>query len=418
MFVSSYKKPVKVEAAVTAATVAGCVLVGAAVTALGIGVSAAMSNETYTQKCTDIWNGIPGSIRGTVSAVQGVGSVIKAQLTSAFLHAVSDGLAKEYPNKTLQDCNFDFAQYLGWDMSKISTSWNYGWSSKLSSSNITNAYILSTGTLAEGETINLMYGSITLNNDGSNWLRFSTSVSESYYYNNFNAGNIAQSGSPYAVMAYTTGTSWYYALLVYANGTPGICVFPKTADSSVAPTVPKQDVYNPADNRFYADGYSALNHRVDDVISRIGALQGVQGGIAVTLSDAVGSLTAINDQIKALTQATVTGQDATDAKEKEADDTANKGRDTTVPKNPSLPDMTIPSAITKKFPFSIPWDLYNSITVLASPGEAPKWTFPFGKDSIQIDMSPYNPVATVVRWGLSLLFLIGLIMITGKVIKH
>lgn len=424
--VSSYKKPVKVEAAATL-TVAGCVLVAAAITAIGIGVSAHMSNESYTQKCTDIWNGIGGSIKAGVTVAQGIGSVVKAQLTSAFLHAVSDGLAKEYPNKTLQDCNFDFAQYLGWDMSKISTSWNYGWSSQLHRSYITNAYILSTGTLAANTTINLMYGSVQLNYDGDNWLHLSASASNNYEISNFDAGNIAPSGAPYAVMAYTfDNSSWKYAFIVYANGTPGICVYPKTADSSVAPTVPKQDVYNPADENFFAQGYSALNHRVDDVIDRIGALQGVQGGIAVTLSDAVGSLTAINDQIKALTQATVTGQDATDAKEKEADDTANKGRDTTVPKNPTIPDLTIPEQLTRKFPFSLPFDFVNSVKVLSAPSKPPKFTLPlfvvpafhwnFSVTLAWEDFDKNGILAGISRWGFSLLWIIGLIFITKKLI--
>lgn len=90
-----------------------------------------------------------------------------------------------------------------------------------------------------------------------------------------------------------------------------------------------------------------------------------------------------------------------------------------------MPDqdaLELPSLITTKFPFSIPWDVKRAVECLLAPAEAPKWTIPFVIDSInfrydiEIDLSQYEAQAAIVRWFTVLIFTLGLIMSTRKLI--
>lgn len=88
-------------------------------------------------------------------------------------------------------------------------------------------------------------------------------------------------------------------------------------------------------------------------------------------------------------------------------------------------DMDIPELIfTKKFPFSIPYDCFNAVKNLVAPATAPVWTFPFNinisgcniNKNITLDMTTVSPLVAVLRWGLSLIFIMGLIVVTRKLI--
>jgi hypothetical protein len=422
LFSSCYVKPVKVEAAATTVAVAGAVTVAVAIAALGIGVSGAMNTPAYNKACQNIWNGMTSAVQKSAVWVSGAAGQIHANLSSAFLHAVVGGMVTAYPPADVFSHVTDFTSLcdaLGFD-ANLSSSWNYGWKSQLTYSDLNNWKLLQKGTITAGVSISVGGLLLTVSQRGNVGFQNYNSFVESNYYSNFNNSFQAYIGTgyPYAILAAQASNGlWENFWLVAASGYPGICVYPKTG-TGVAPVISAPDVYIPALESLFAQGYSVMNHKVDDVISRVGALQGTQAGITAYLGDYAGTLAQINDAIKALTQAQVTSVDATDAAERTANDTVNKGRDTTAPKNPTMPDMTIPRMITRKFPFSIPWDLYNSVTILASPGEAPKWVFPFGSNSISVDMSPYNGVAAVARWGISLLFLIALIILTSRVIKH
>lgn len=79
--------------------------------------------------------------------------------------------------------------------------------------------------------------------------------------------------------------------------------------------------------------------------------------------------------------------------------------------------------LKSKFPFCIPWDIYDSMSLLISNAEAPKWqiTFPasiFIKDTtLTIDLSIFDEWASIIRWGEYALFCIGLFFLTKEVVQ-
>ena len=78
--------------------------------------------------------------------------------------------------------------------------------------------------------------------------------------------------------------------------------------------------------------------------------------------------------------------------------------------------------LEKVFPFCIPWDLYYLLSALAAEPEAPNvvWTFDFaglGKHELPIDLSPFEPVAQVVRVGEVLAFCVGLALVTRDLVR-
>lgn len=81
-----------------------------------------------------------------------------------------------------------------------------------------------------------------------------------------------------------------------------------------------------------------------------------------------------------------------------------------------IPDLDIPN-IFKKFPFSIPYDIYAIFSVLNAPPITPKWDIPILGVVISFDLSQFNGIAKIARWTFYFLFVFGLIKITRKLIK-
>lgn len=84
--------------------------------------------------------------------------------------------------------------------------------------------------------------------------------------------------------------------------------------------------------------------------------------------------------------------------------------------------MKLPALLLQKFPFCIPYDLYNAFGVLLAEPEAPVFTVPFKSSSFgidtsfTIDFSRYENAAKIVRWFLCVSWTVGLILLTRKVI--
>lgn len=77
--------------------------------------------------------------------------------------------------------------------------------------------------------------------------------------------------------------------------------------------------------------------------------------------------------------------------------------------------------LEKIFPFCIPWDIYNFMTILVAEPVAPKFSFPIksvnGKtEQIEVDLEPFEPVAILVRYIFDFLFIIGLGLMTRSLI--
>ncbi len=84
-------------------------------------------------------------------------------------------------------------------------------------------------------------------------------------------------------------------------------------------------------------------------------------------------------------------------------------------------DINTPSVITDKFPFSLPFDVYHVYNILSAEPVAPKFTFPLKMDgvfdySFEVDLSEYEWIAVIVRWLLFIIFIVGLIIVTNKLI--
>ena len=78
------------------------------------------------------------------------------------------------------------------------------------------------------------------------------------------------------------------------------------------------------------------------------------------------------------------------------------------------------SDLSNIFPFCLPFDLIDLFSVLSAEPQAPRfvWTFPAVPDygipkvDVVIDLSDFDPVAKIVRTMETLLFIVGLVMIT------
>ena len=84
--------------------------------------------------------------------------------------------------------------------------------------------------------------------------------------------------------------------------------------------------------------------------------------------------------------------------------------------------MKLSAIWLSKFPFCIPWDLKQGVSQLLAPAEAPTFDIPFKNarlnidETIHIDFSQYESVASVSRWFFSACWVIILIMLTKKMI--
>lgn len=148
----------------------------------------------------------------------------------------------------------------------------------------------------------------------------------------------------------------------------------------------------------------------------------------VTIDDSMSSIgTAVgnlDDDENILVNIPITGDgsvalptDKTDIMDM-TDATTGGGTDVVDPPDTDIeiPDLDIPN-IFKKFPFSIPYDIYAIFSVLNAPPITPKWDIPILGVVISFDLSQFNGIAKIARWTFYFLFVFGLIKITRKLIK-
>lgn len=77
------------------------------------------------------------------------------------------------------------------------------------------------------------------------------------------------------------------------------------------------------------------------------------------------------------------------------------------------------SQLEKKFPLSIPWDLYGVLALLDAPPQAPVFELPvvMTEYTVEVDLSDFEPMASISRKFSVLLFVVGLLMNTKKLIS-
>lgn len=97
--------------------------------------------------------------------------------------------------------------------------------------------------------------------------------------------------------------------------------------------------------------------------------------------------------------------------------------DSSKPNKPSIPALSLPEILFKeKFPFCLPWDVYNVFVNLVSEPEAPVFSIPFKFDRLDIDyeftidLSQFDDIAKVSRFFSSIAFVIFLILASRKLI--
>lgn len=90
---------------------------------------------------------------------------------------------------------------------------------------------------------------------------------------------------------------------------------------------------------------------------------------------------------------------------------------------PNIPAIGLPEILFKeKFPFCLPWDLYNLFAGLNTSAEAPKFVIPFKierfgiDESITIDLSEFTEQVKIVRFFIGAGFVLALILISRKMI--
>lgn len=84
-------------------------------------------------------------------------------------------------------------------------------------------------------------------------------------------------------------------------------------------------------------------------------------------------------------------------------------------------DIKTPSGIIDKFPFCLPFDVYKVFNILSATPRAPSFKIPIEMKnvfsySIDVNLSEYEDIAVIVRWFLYIIFVLGLILATNKLI--
>ena len=86
------------------------------------------------------------------------------------------------------------------------------------------------------------------------------------------------------------------------------------------------------------------------------------------------------------------------------------------------------AALTSRFPFSTPWDIYKGVKLLAAPARAPYWEVDFlapiahrvggwkGSTRIVLDFSEYEVIGQVCRWASTIGFCLMLASGTKRLI--
>lgn len=110
-------------------------------------------------------------------------------------------------------------------------------------------------------------------------------------------------------------------------------------------------------------------------------------------------------------------KDKTDTKDDTKEDPDTK------PNKPSIPALSLPEILFKeKFPFCLPWDLYNLFAGLQTEEEAPRFVVPFKferlgiDEEIVIDFSDYEEQIKIIRFFTGAMFVLALIMISRKLV--
>jgi hypothetical protein len=447
----SYKEPVVVHAAPIVA-VAGCVLAGLALSALGVYVAASCGQPQAQQFYQDCHDACATALDATTYTVNAVGQTV-CNISTQALQAVGDWLTNyqnDYNSSEKQSVNFPRGWFFTdtgitgsmldslFDSTYYTSNYNWKYYRPDVWSSVEYVAAFDIPSVGQSTTVDMYTGgTLTVTNQS---YKYYDSVGHNYNYINL-VGSVSGGLNSMALRENVdttkgTDTKNVVALCTNAAGKEYYVLLGATADMDCVESLLNQPTTtipvggststttsSVKPSNLIANGKSAIaaGETSADVIAaleeRVAALEA--GTVPCTNT---GSNTAVDTKNSEQTQAQTTGATAT-AAETAASDTANEGKDTSTAKPTDMPDLSLPSLLTKKFPFSLPWDLYASVKTLVATPAPPKFTVPFlhitawnVSQDITIDMSPYENVAVVCRWGFSGLWCIGLIFLTKKTI--
>ena len=245
----------------------------------------------------------------------------------------------------------------------------------------TRAWLTTRGSGSAGQAINITSVTVNNTNGGSRFLTNGTKAGEFYYYNNLNASS---TGATNGLDVWNQDT------------TDGFAVDPS---SVIGGSIGAADVP--------AGSIAGIGDYVQAIADAIAGIADVTLPVA-----GVGDI-AIDPAIPADIAIPVTPAIPADR----ADAVPATGEAT--PAYPATGDYTLPLA--DFFPFCIPFDLYKMLSLLSASPEAPAFTWQFyapGGETIpiEVDLSQFNTVASVLRAVETLAFCVGLGFVTKKLL--
>ena len=451
VFGYSYKQPVKAEAVVTTvggtiALVALCSTIGCA---LGIGLGGQNAYGDWTYYYRQVGDYVTNKFKaaGKTIADSGVLDFMSDQANGKLYHASDElvkatyeGITAQFPPGTSLPNVVDtptFINTMNWSSTFSPDGNQLGsnpWGNNLNLKQFTAFVLVNTYTYSS-LPISINGLSISVNYEAQDQFKASVSnnmASRFDFSNTFTSeqGNYFNKNVQFAEVSAATSEGWKVWMLLDNTGNYGwLGSKSPSGTPSGSTSVPTNVPYVPGNKDIYAQGHSVMNNSYDDVLAKIHAAQGTLDGINLRIGDAVGSLQEINDQIKAQTQSQVLGTTIADAATDAAANAAtNAGRDTSIPKIPTMPDLSLPTGIQRKFPFCLPWDLAACYRLFQVTPKAPVWNIPIKIDvgMVHVDktytydlnsMGVLDQALPVFKWFEDLLFVLGLILITRKIMS-
>jgi hypothetical protein len=448
VFAYSYKEPVEVHAT-GVITVVGSVAVVLALSALGINIGASVGNETCKQIFDKIWTDGLAKFGDQAAYVTEQGINIAPSLLTYIGNAIkSSGNMDDYdlraqlPDQKLDylnpKMNYDFIKAMFGLQTFVNDAplgYDFFAKQKTDAVTINGLYILGVfKPLWENKSYSFRFDTSVKVGDsygtGSEWYSDITingikGTTRFVSWSDIpvsNWGNYLPNSS--CVLAISqVGTEKEYVFIV-PNHRQDYVIVHFRPDGATYPAIGDQS-YLLDESKIIHDGKSVGvgENTPESVVEALKEKVGVtadDGTVTIPLIN-TGSKTDIDADNRTQTQEKTVGAEVATEADKAASEAANEGHDTTVPK-PNMPDISLPKLITKKFPFSLPWDLYGAFKNLVAPAQAPKFVYPFElprlgiHQSITIDFSGYGTLASISRWGFLLAFVVWLIVITRKMI--
>lgn len=426
VFSASYKEPAH---ATTAVVIGGAALVAAAATALGIGVAASVSNTSYSDMCGKVWDSISQGAKDTVVQA-GLLGTSAATVGTPFLMEVNNKIiqlmgrstfSSSLPNGAMLNTAFDgfsLATFLGFG---------------------TGVHVKGIDGLMTTDIAGNQFEIFSKYNFSKDMARIDTILNGTTYsaYTAYSTGqyrfwspHLYGSSGGWCIENYPVNQlfSMYLTQYVYSNFlyTAWIQTTVSASDAMrvsavVVDKVPLvdglgKDLIDIRSDQFYAQGLSALNNAWNTWVDKAKARLGIGNDVwPLNIPSA-----DVNTDTRRQTQATTLPKAIEDETDTANNTNTNTGKDTSTPKPLDFPDISLPQILLKKFPFCLPWDFYNAIVTLSGSGAPPKWDLPFKIQSlnineiITIDFSQFETLAAIMRWGLSLMFIVILIFATRK----